>query len=79
MAETTTDKILNEYPPDLVCERLVRSLDGVAILGSDLQAWVDETHPDALKHIALEMLRASQMIPETETESGEGSGGSSAS
>ena len=44
---------------------------------TDLQAWVDETHPDALKHIALKLLDASQLIPETETESGEGSGGSS--
>ena len=75
MAETTLDRLLNEYPPDLVCARLVRSLDDVAIVGADLQAWVDETHPDALKYIAVEMLRASQMIPETETESGEGLGG----
>ena len=51
----------------------------MAILGADLQAWVDETHPDALKHIALKLLDASQLIPETETESGEGLGGSSAS
>ena len=77
MAETAIDKLLNEYPPDLVCARLVRSIDDVAILGADLQAWVDETHPDALKHIALEMLRESELIPETEAESGEGSGGSS--
>ena len=77
MAQTTIDKLLNEYPPDLVCARLVRSIDDVAILGADLQAWVDETHPDALKHIALEMLRESELIPETESESGEGSGGSS--
>ena len=62
-----------------MCARAVREIDGVAILGADLQAWVDETHPDALKHITLELLRASQLIPETEAESGEGSGGSSAS
>ena len=79
MSETKLDKLLVEYPPDLVCARLVRSLDDVSIVGADLQAWVDETHPDALKHIAVEMLRASELIPETETESGEDSGSSFAS
>ena len=79
MAETTIDKLLNEYPPDLVCARVVREIDGMAIVGADIQSWVDEAHPYALKHIALEMLRESGLIPETEAESGEGSGGSSAS
>ena len=63
LAETTLDKLLNEYPPDLVCARLVRSLDDESIVGADLQAWVDETHPDVLKHVAVEMLRESQMVP----------------
>ena len=60
-----------------MCARVVREIDGVAIHGDDLQAWVDETHPDALKQIALELLDASQLIPETKAQSGEGSGGSS--
>ena len=33
MAQTATDKLLNEYPPDLVCARVVREIDDVAILG----------------------------------------------
>ena len=78
MTETTLDKLMIEYPPDLVCARVVRSLDGDMLL-DELQAWVDDTHPDVLKHVAVEVLRESELIPETETESGEGSGGSSAS
>ena len=78
MTETTIDKLLNEYPPDLVCARVVRLLDGHGAK-DDIQSWVDDTHPDALKHVAVEVLRESGLIPETETESGEGSGGSSTS
>ena len=76
MTETTLDKLLSEYPPDLVCARVVRSIDAYMLL-DELQAWVDDTHPDVLKHVAVEVLRESGLIPETESESGEGSGGSS--
>ena len=74
MAETATDKLLIEYPPDLVCARAVRALDDK---DAEVQSWVDDTHPDALKYVALEVLKASGLIPETETDQGEGSGGSS--
>ena len=77
ISETTTlDKLLIEYPPDLVCARVVRSLDdGIA----DVQAWVDDSHPDVLKHVAVQVLRESGLIPETETDQGKDFGGSSAS
>ena len=75
-AATTLDKLLVEYPPDLVCARVVRSLDdGIA----DVQAWVDDSHPDVLKHVAVQVLRESGLIPETETDQGKDFGGSSAS
>ena len=76
MAETALDKLLIEYPPDLVCARVVRSLDAHMLL-DEIQSWVDDTHPDALKHVAIEVLRESGLIPETETDQGEGSGDSS--
>ena len=78
MTETAIDKLLIEYPPDLVCARVVRLLDDHAAK-DDIQSWVDDTHPDVLKHVAVEVLRESGLIPETETDQGEGSGGSSAS
>ena len=78
VTETTLDKLLSEYPPDLVCARTVRALDGDGYV-TDIQAWVDETHPDVLKHVAVEVLTASGLVPETETDQGEDSGGSSAS
>ena len=77
MAETTIDKLLGEYPPDLVCARAVRELDGDMTQTSEIQSWVDDTHPDALKHVAVEVLTASGLVPETETDQGEDSGGSS--
>ena len=77
MSETAIDKLLIEYPPDLVCARVVRALDDQTTQGADIQSWVDDTHPDVLKHVAIEVLRESGLIPETETDRGEDSGGSS--
>ena len=79
MAETAIDKLLIEYPPDLVCARVVRSLDDDPKHGAEIQSWVDDSHPDALKHVALEVLTASGLAPETETDQGEENGGSSVS
>ena len=79
MSETTLDKLLVEYPPDLVCSRVVRSLDAYVTATDEVQSWVDDSHPDVLKHVATEVLRESGLIPETETDQGEDSGGSSAS
>ena len=78
MAETALDKLLIEYPPDLVCARCVRSIDDNLMSGKyKIQSWVNDTHPDALKHVAVAVLTASGLIPETETDQGEDSGGSS--
>ena len=79
LSETTLDKLLIEYPPDLVCARVVRSLDDTVQTGAEIQTWVDDSHPDVLKHVAVEVLRESGLIPETETDQGEGSGDSSVS
>ena len=79
MAETDTDMLMIEYPPDLVCARVVRSLDDDPKQGAEIQSWVDDSHPDALKYVAMEVLTASGLVPETETDQGEDSGGSSAS
>ena len=67
---------LAENPPDLVCRYVVRALDGEPL--SDVADWIDETHPDVLKFVALGVLTASGLIPEAETDRGEDSGGSSA-
>ena len=75
--QTPIEKLLIEYPPDLVCARVVRSLDDQTTQGAEIQSWVDDTHPGALKHVAVEVLTASGLVPETETDRGEGSGGSS--
>ena len=79
MSETTLDKLLIEYPPDLVCARVVRSLDDATQTSAEIQTWVDDAHPDVLKHVAVDVLAESGLIPETETDQGEGSGDSSAS
>ena len=67
---------LAENPPDLVCRSVVRSLDGGT--WREQAEWVDDTHPDVLKFVALAVLTASGLIPEQESARGEGSGGSSA-
>ena len=61
--------------------RVVRSLDDAMTQSAEIAEaeWVDDTHPDALKHVAVEVLTASGLVPETETDQGEDSGGSSAS
>ena len=71
------DQLLSEYPPDLVCARVVRSLDDSRQTSEEIQMWVDDAHPDVLKHVASEVLRESGLVHETETEQGEDSGGSS--
>ena len=69
--------LLAVFPPDLVCAQVVRSLDGERLQDDDREDWVDDTHADVVRHVALEVLRESDVEPETEEEQGEGSGGSS--
>ena len=68
---------LAEHPPDLVCARVIRRLDSDAIRGDALIEWVDETHPDVLRHIAIAVLTEDHIIQETEHARGEGLGVSS--
>ena len=75
---SSEDEALSEYPPDLVCRRVVRELDAEPV-SEQVEAWVEDTHPDVLRHVALAVIRASDLIPETEKAAGEGSGGSPAS
>ena len=69
--------MLAVFPPDLVCAQVVRALDGEKLQDDDREDWVDDTHADVVRHVALEVLRESDVEPETEDEQGEGSGGSS--
>ena len=69
--------LLAVFPPDLVCCQVVRALDGERLQDDDREDWVDDAHADVVRHVALEVLRESDVEPETEDEQGEGSGGSS--
>ena len=69
--------LLAVFPPDLVCCQVVRALDGEKLQDDDREDWVDDTHADVVRHVAIEVLRESDVEPETEDEQGEGSGGSS--
>ena len=69
--------LLAVFPPDLVCAQVVRDLDGERLQDDDREDWVDDTHADVVRHVALEVMRESDVEPETEDEQGEGSGGSS--
>ena len=73
------EMLVQTFPPDLVLGAVVRALDGEKIHGEDLEDWVDDVHPDVARHVALEMIRESDLKPEDEDKQGEGSGGSSGS
>ena len=75
-AVSPQDKAVAEHPPDIVCRYVVRALDGDPL--HDPTEWVDDTHPDALRFVALGVLAASGLVAESETDRGEGSGDSSA-
>ena len=70
--------LLAVFPPDLVCCQVVRALDGEK-LGDEKarEGWVDDAHSAVVRHVALEVMRESDVELETEDEQGEGSGGSS--
>ena len=61
-----------------MCARVVRRLDDDAVRGDALAEWVEETHPDVLKIVAIEVLTKSHIVKESEQDQGEGSGVSSA-
>ena len=62
--------MLAVFPPDLVCAQVVRALDGELLHDDGREDWVDDTHSDVVRHVALEVLRESDVEPETEDEQG---------
>ena len=77
--EDPTGWALDEWPQEFVCRRTVTAIDGEAVTGDDLDAWLDDgPHPSVTRAIALSVLEQSGLIPETEADAGEDSGGSPA-
>ena len=70
---------LSMWPDDLVCLHTIKAFDGTPVDGSVVDAWLEDgLHPDVTKHIAVAVLRASHLIPETKAAQGEDLGVSSA-
>ena len=69
---------LEQWPADFVCKYAIRAIDGTRASFDDIKEWIDDgLNPAVVKHIAVTVLRASGLIPESEQERGEGSGVSS--
>ena len=67
---------LGVWPEEFVCKHAIKAFDGVLV---NVEEWLDDgPSPAVTKHIALTVLRESELIPETETDRGEDSGDSSA-
>ena len=67
--------VLDRWPQGFVCKHAIKTFDAEPV---DVEAWLDDgPSPVVTKHIALAVLRESELVPETEAESGEDSGGSS--
>ena len=74
---TTEEEWMVRYPPDLLLPAVVISADGDPLSREVIEEWVEDL-PMAPAHcIGLAVLRASDLIEETEDESGKDSGGSS--
>ena len=69
---------LTQWPEDLVCKHAIKAIDGVDMTPADVETWIgDGLHQSVTRYIAVEVLRESGLVPETEKESGEDSGVSS--
>ena len=67
-----------QWPDDLVCRTAIKARNGADVTPESIDEWLDDgPHPDVVKFIAVGVLRASKLIPETEADRGEDSGGSS--
>ena len=65
---------LDRWPQVFVCQHAIKAFDGESV---DVDKWLDDgPSPAVTKHIALTVLRESELIPETETDRGEDLGGS---
>ena len=73
---TTEDVWQFRYPPDLLLPAVVVSADGDTVTHDAVEEWVQDLPMAPANHIGLAVLRASQLIEETEDESGEDLGGS---
>ena len=60
-----------QWPDDLVCRTAIKARDGADVTPESIDEWLDDgPHPDVVKHIAVGVLRASKLIPETEAARG---------
>ena len=74
-----TEWARQQWPDDLVCRVAIKARDGENDTPESIDEWLDDgPHPDVVREIAVAVLSASKLIPETEADRGEGSGGSSA-
>ena len=77
-ATDPTEWARGQWPDDLVCRAAIKARDGEDDTAQTIDEWLEDgPHPDVVKHIAVGVLRASKLIPETEADRGEDSGGSS--
>ena len=66
---------LDQWPEDSVCKHAIKAVDGITVTLEEVEAWLEDgLNPAVVKHIAVTVLRASGLIPETEAVLGEGSG-----
>ena len=68
---TTEDVWQFRYPPDLLLPAVVVSADGDTVTHDALEEWVMDLPMAPANQIGLAVLRASDLIEETEDESGE--------
>ena len=64
-------RALNTYPADLVCQYCIRTINGIRKKFEQVEEWVDGAHPDVVDHVALEFIKASDLLEETEDAAGE--------
>ena len=67
------------YPPDLLLPAVVVTADGDTVTHDAVEEWVMDLPMGAANHLGLAVLLASDLIEETDDESGKDSGGSSVS
>ena len=69
---------LDQWPDDLVCKHAIKAIDGSQVSLEEVEEWLEDgLNPAVVRHIAVEVLRESGLIPETKAVLGEGSGVSS--
>ena len=70
--EDPVEWALDRWPDDLVCKHAIKAFDGTDVDANMLVSWLEDgLHPDVTRHIAVAVLTASHLIPETKGERGE--------